>query len=45
MKKIITCLFATLMLCSCKASNEETKGVVLSYIVSFEEFKEEYEKR
>ncbi len=33
------------MLCSCETFNEETKGVVLSYIVSFEEFKEEYEKK
>ena len=42
MKKIITCCLLALVLCSCKANENNTSGIIYTYVTTFNEFEKTY---
>ncbi len=42
MKKIIICLLLSLVLCSCKADENNANGIIYTYVTTFNEFESAY---
>lgn len=42
MKKIITCCLLALVLCSCKADENNANGIIYTYVTTFSEFENAY---